>query len=310
MSFEKTKTAFIFPGQGSQKIGMGRTVAEAFPEAKSVFEEVDEALGENLSKIIFSGEQEVLNLTENTQPAIMATSIATLRVMEKADPIEAYCVAVAGHSLGEYSALCASGALSLADTARLLKIRGKAMQEAVPVGIGAMSAILGLGFDTLKEITEETGCEIANDNCEGQIVISGTKESVERGMLAARKAGARKAIELPVSAPFHCKLMQPAAEKMAEALANVEIQSPKLPIIANVTATQVDSPEKIRELLVQQVTGMVRWRESVKYMHKVGIHNLTEIGFGKVLSGMTKRIEETMNSVCLQHPEDIEAYLK
>lgn len=299
------KTALIFPGQGSQKVGMGKDFAENYAEAKQVFAEVDDAVGKPLSKIIFEGPQEELNLTENTQAAIMATSIAIWRVLEKQKPIEQYAAYVAGHSLGEYSALCAAGALSLADTAKLLKIRGEAMQAAVPVGVGAMAAILGPDFATVDAIAKEAGCESANDNAEGQVVISGSKETVAKAIELAKAKGAKRAVELPVSAPFHCRLMQPAADKMREALSNVKINVPKIPVVANVTAAKTSDPEEIRKLLVQQVTGMVRWRESVRYLKGQGIENLVEVGFGKVLTGLTKRIEESLNSICIQTVDDI-----
>jgi len=302
-------TAFVFPGQGSQKIGMGKDVADAFPVAKLVFQEVDDAIGKNLSAIIFGGEQEELNLTENTQPAIMATSIAIWRVLEQEADISKYCSLVAGHSLGEYSALCAAGAISLGDTARLLKIRGQSMQKAVPVGKGAMAAILGLSFDDVKAITEATGCWSANDNTDGQVVISGGKEEVLKACELAKEKGAKRALELPVSAPFHCPLMQPAADAMRDALAAVTIHVPKVPLVANVTAAQTTSPDEIRDLLVQQVTGSVRWRESVQNMAAAGIENVIEIGYGKVLTGMTKRIVDTLNGECVADPASIEAFL-
>ena len=303
---DKAKTAFIFPGQGSQKVGMGKDFLENFPESKLVFAEVDEALGKPLSKIIFEGPQEDLNLTENTQAAIMATSIAVWRVLEKEKPINEYCAFVAGHSLGEYSALCAAGALSLGDTARLLKIRGEAMQKAVPVGQGGMAAILGLDFASVDAIAKEAGCEAANDNAEGQVVISGTKETVAKAIELAKAKGAKRAVELPVSAPFHSSLMQPAADRMAEALAGVVISAPRVPLIANVTAAATINPEEIRKLLVAQVTGSVRWRESVKFLKTQGVENLVEIGYGKVLTGLTKRIEESLGGFCIQTVEDLQ----
>jgi [acyl-carrier-protein] S-malonyltransferase len=304
------KNAFIFPGQGSQKIGMGKDVADAFPVAKLVFQEVDDAIGKNLSAIIFGGEQDELNLTENTQPAIMATSIAIWRVLEQEKGLAEYCSLVAGHSLGEYSALCASGALSLADTAKLLKIRGASMQKAVPVGKGAMAAILGLSFADVKAITEATGCWAANDNTDGQVVISGGVAEVQKACELAKEKGAKRALELPVSAPFHCPLMQPAADAMRDALDGVQINAPKVPLIANVTAAKTSNPEEIRDLLVQQVTGSVRWRESVLAMHAQGIENLVEIGYGKVLTGMTKRIVESLNGECIGDVATISAFLE
>ncbi len=304
-TYSAKQTAFIFPGQGSQKVGMGLDFFDTYQEAKQVFLEVDDAIGKPLSKIIFEGPQDDLNLTENTQPAIMATSIAIWKVLEAEHPIQNYCSFVAGHSLGEYSALCAAGALTLADTAKLLKIRGEAMQKAVPVGVGSMAAIIGLNFDDVDAIAKEAGCEAANDNTDGQVVISGTKETVAKAMELAKAKGAKRALELPVSAPFHCKLMQPAADKMREALENVTIHIPKVPVIANVTAAATTNPDEIRNLLVKQVTGRVRWRESVQYLGTQGIENLVEIGYGKVLTGMTKRIVETMNGKCIQTIEDI-----
>ena len=301
--YPAAKTAFIFPGQGSQKVGMGKDFADNFPAAKQVFEEVDAAVGKPLSKMIFEGPQEELNLTENTQAAIMATSIAIFRSLNK--DIEQVCSYVAGHSLGEYSALCAAGALSLSDTARLLKIRGEAMQQAVPVGIGSMAAILGLDFATVDAIAGEAGCEAANDNDKGQVVISGLKAEVATAMELAKAKGAKRAIELQVSAPFHSRLMQPAADKMREALDAVKINTPKVPLIANITAAEITDPDQIKNLLVQQVTGRVRWRESVIYLKNNGIENLVEIGYGKVLTGMTKRIEESMQSICVQNVTDL-----
>ncbi len=299
----KPKTALIFPGQGSQKVGMGKDFAENYPEARAVFQEVDDAIGKPLSKIIFEGPQEELNLTENTQAAIMATSIAIFRSLKK--DITEVASFVAGHSLGEYSALCAAGALSLTDTAKLLKIRGQAMQAAVPVGVGSMAAILGLDFATVDALAKEAGCEAANDNDKGQVVISGLKDTVLKAMELAKAKGAKRAIELQVSAPFHSRLMQPAAEKMQEALAAVTVNKPKVPLVANVTASITTDPTEIKKLLVQQVTGRVRWRESVQYLKTQNIENLIEIGYGKVLTGLTKRIEESLNGNCIQTIGDL-----
>lgn len=297
------QTAFIFPGQGSQKVGMGKDFFDAYPQSKAVFDEVDAAIGKPLSKIIFEGPQEELGLTENTQAAIMATSIAIFRALNK--DITELCSMVAGHSLGEYSALCAAGALSLTDTAKLLKIRGQAMQAAVPVGVGSMAAILGLDFATVDAIAKEAGCEAANDNDKGQVVISGLKEEVLKAMELAKAKGAKRAIELQVSAPFHSRLMQPAADVMREALSTVTINIPKVPVVANVTAAKTSDPEEIRRYLVEQVTGRVRWRESVSYLKTQGIENLVEIGFGKVLTGMTKRIEDSLTGHCIQTTADL-----
>lgn len=301
----KDKIAVIFPGQGSQSVGMGKEVADAFAEARDVFQEVDDALSQKLSRIIFEGSQEDLTLTENAQPAIMATSIAILRVIEKEKKLGDLCSFVAGHSLGEYTALAAAGSFSLADTARLLKTRGQAMQKAVPVGVGAMAAILAMSFEEVQKLASDSGCDIANDNADGQVVISGKLEAVEKAM-----AGAKKAVKLPVSAPFHSSLMQPAAEVMKDALAGVTIKKSLIPVIANVTASEVTEPEMIRKLLVDQVTGMVRWRESIKHLKTKGIENLVEIGAGKVLTGLAKRIEPDMKALCVQTPKDIEEFLK
>lgn len=303
-TFTAKQTAYIFPGQGSQKVGMGKDFADAFPAAKDVFAEVDAAIGKPLSKIIFEGPQEELGLTENTQAAIMATSIAIFRSLNK--DITELASFVAGHSLGEYSALCAAGALSLTDTAKLLKIRGQAMQAAVPVGVGSMAAILGLDFATVDAIAKEAGCEAANDNDKGQVVISGLKDEVLKAMELTKTKGAKRAIELQVSAPFHSRLMKPAADIMRDALANVVVNIPKVPLVANVTASAITDPKEIKNLLVQQVTGRVRWRESVIYLKQQGIEKLVEIGFGKVLTGMTKRIEESLTGSCIQTIADIE----
>ncbi|MWD25864.1 ACP S-malonyltransferase [Aquicoccus sp. SCR17] len=288
--------AFVFPGQGAQTIGMGRDLAEAYPQARAVFDEVDEALGEKLSTLIWEGEADELTLTRNAQPALMATSLAAMRALEAEGVTIEAAAFVAGHSLGEYSALAAAGALSLADTARLLRIRGQAMQEAVPVGEGAMAALLGLDFAAAQEVAEAAAqgevCQAANDNDPGQVVVSGHKAAVERAVELAKEKGAKRAMLLPVSAPFHCRLMQPAADVMAQALAEVEISAPKVPLVANVAAEAVSDPARIRELLVQQVTGSVRWRESVAWMVGQGVTEFWEVGAGKALSGMIRRIEK------------------
>ncbi|APX25113.1 MAG: [acyl-carrier-protein] S-malonyltransferase [Rhodobacteraceae bacterium] len=302
--------AFIFPGQGAQAIGMGRALAEAYPAAKAVFDEVDAALGESLSSLIWEGEAETLTLTANAQPALMATSIAALRALE-AEGIEVGSAAfVAGHSLGEYSALTAAGALSVADAARLLRTRGRAMQEAVPVGEGAMAALLGLDLEAAQEVAFEATvpgevCAAANDNDPGQVVISGSKAAVERAVEIAKGKGAKRAVMLPVSAPFHCELMAPAAEVMAEALAGVEIKAPSVPLVANVRAGAVTDPAEIRTLLIEQVTGAVRWRESVEFMVAEGVTEFWEIGAGKALSGMVRRIHRPATVQNIGTPEDI-----
>lgn len=303
--------AFVFPGQGAQSIGMGRELAEAYPAAMDVFREVDEALGENLSKLIWEGDADELTLTRNAQPALMATSMAAFRALEA----EGFGIKdadyVAGHSLGEYSALCAAGAFSLADTARLLRLRGQAMQDAVPVGIGAMAAILGLDFATVDEIAREAAgdevCQAANDNDPAQVVISGHKDAVERAAALAKERGAKRALMLPVSAPFHSVLMQPAAAAMSDALAAVEIHAPAVPVIANVRAEPVSEPGAIRILLVEQVTGSVRWRESVEFLSGQGVTEFWEIGAGKALSGMIKRISKDAVTRSIGTPADIAA---
>lgn len=303
--------AFVFPGQGAQTIGMGKALAEAYAEARAVFEEVDEALGEKLSHLIWDGDIAELTLTQNAQPALMATSIAALRAMEAEGIGMDHCQFVAGHSLGEYSALCAAGALQLSDTARLLRIRGQAMQEAVPVGIGAMAAILGLDFETVAtvaaEAAEDQVCQAANDNDPAQVVISGHKEAVERAMVLAKEKGAKRALPLPVSAPFHCALMQPAAAVMAEALAAVVISKPVCPVVVNVRAEAVEEPDRFRDLLVAQVTGSVRWRESVQWMDRAEVTEYWEIGAGKALSGMIKRIASSAETKAIGAPQDIAA---
>jgi [acyl-carrier-protein] S-malonyltransferase len=288
--------AFVFPGQGAQTIGMGRDLAQSYPAAKAVFDEVDAALGQNLSALIWEGDIAELTLTQNAQPALMATSLAAMAAL-KAEGIDMSRASfVAGHSLGEYSALCAAGAIGLADTARLLRIRGRAMQEAVPVGVGAMAALLGLDFVTASEVAAEAAqgevCEAANDNDPAQVVVSGHKGAVERALEIAKARGAKRALLLPVSAPFHCALMQPAADVMAQALADVTISAPSVPLVANVQASAVTDPAQIRALLVAQVTGRVRWRESVQWMAAQGVTEYWEIGAGKALSGMIKRITD------------------
>lgn len=302
--------AFVFPGQGAQTIGMGKALAEAYPAAAEVFAEVDEALGENLSKLIWEGEQDTLTLTANAQPALMATSIAAMRAMESEGLGLDRARFVAGHSLGEYSALCAAGSISLADTARLLRIRGRAMQEAVPVGVGAMAALLGLDFQTAREVAEDaaTGdmvCQAANDNDPGQVVVSGHKEAVTAAVEHAKARGAKRAVLLPVSAPFHCALMQPAADAMAQALADVDVRAPRVPLVANVRAEAVEDPMAIRNLLVEQVTGSVRWRESVMWMVENGVTDIWEIGAGKALIGMVRRINRDLITGAIGTPEDI-----
>jgi len=290
--------AFVFPGQGAQTIGMGADLAAAYPAAKAVFDEVDDALGEKLSALIWEGDKDTLTLTQNAQPALMATSLAAMKALEAEGITMADAGFVAGHSLGEYSALAAAGSISLSDTARLLRIRGLAMQEAVPVGVGAMAALLGLDFETATAVAAEAAegevCQAANDNDPSQVVISGHKAAVERACVIAKEKGAKRAMLLPVSAPFHCTLMQPAADKMAEALANVEIKAPSVPLVANVVASAISDPAEIRELLVKQVTGSVRWRESVLWMSAQGVTEAWEIGAGKALSGMIRRIDKEM----------------
>lgn len=309
-------TAFVFPGQGSQAVGMGKTLADASAEARYVFEEVDDALGQKLSHLMFEGPEDELTLTENAQPALMAVSMATLRVLEKDGGLSLADKAsfVAGHSLGEYSALAAAGVFSLSDTARLLKTRGQAMQQAVPVGEGAMAALLGLDLQDAREVaeaaaTDDEVCMAANDNAPGQVVVSGAKAAVERAVELAKEKGAKRAVLLPVSAPFHCSMMQPAADRMAEALASATMNPPAVPVVANVTASAVSEPTRIRELLVEQVTGVVRWRESVLYMKDQGVDRLVELGAGKVLSGLARRIDRELQSANAGTPDEIEALL-
>ena len=303
--------AFVFPGQGAQVIGMGRALAAAYPAAKAVFDEVDAALGEKLSALIWEGDQEALTLTQNAQPALMATSIAAMRALEAEGIVITSAAYVAGHSLGEYSALCAAGALSLADTARLLRLRGRAMQAAVPVGVGAMAALLGLDFATADAVAKAAAqgevCQAANDNDPAQVVVSGHKAAVERALEIAKARGAKRAILLPVSAPFHCALMEPAAKAMADALAGVEVRVPVVPVVANVRAEAVSDPALIRALLVEQVTGSVRWRESVAWMAAQGVTEFWEIGAGKALSGMIRRIAREAECRAVGTPEDVVA---
>ncbi len=309
--------AFLFPGQGSQAVGMGADLAEAFAAAREVFQEVDDALGQKLSKLMWEGPEDQLTLTENAQPALMAVSVAVMRVLEKEFGVGVEKAAfVAGHSLGEYSALAAAGAISLADTARLLKLRGQAMQRAVPVGAGAMASLIGPKTDVaLAEQAAAAGaelgvCVVANDNNVGNVVISGAKAAVDRAIEKAKELGAR-AIPLNVSAPFHCPLMQPAAEEMAQALAAAVITGPRAPVVANVTARPVHAPEDIARLLVEQVTGRVRWRESVLWMAgEGGVSRFAEAGAGKVLSGMVKRLAPDAEAVPLNGPADLEAFAK
>jgi len=307
--------AFVFPGQGSQDVGMGKALSDAFPVAHAVFDEVDDALGQKLSTIMWEGPKETLTLTENAQPALMAVSMAVIRVLEreKGFSLKDHVKLVAGHSLGEYSALAAAGAFSLADTARLLKLRGQAMQKAVPVGEGAMAALLGVSLDVAQKVAEAAAqgdvCQVANDNDPTQVVLSGHKRAIDRVAEAGKPFGVRRAVPLPVSAPFHCALMQPAADAMAEALSGVEIKAPAVPVVANVLALAISDPEEIRKRLVEQVTGTVRWRESVLYMAQQGITQAYEIGAGKVLSGLIGRIEKSIKTAPIGTPDDIAANL-
>lgn len=304
--------ALLFPGQGSQAVGMGKLLADAFPEAAAVFREVDDALSEKLSEIIWNGPADKLTLTENAQPALMAVSMAVMRVLEaNGANLKSQVACVAGHSLGEYSALAATGALSLADTARLLRLRGKAMQAAVPVGQGAMAALLGIDAAGAQKAVEEAAqgdvCQVANDNDPGQVVISGSKAAVERAGEIAKKYGAKRAMMLNVSAPFHCALMQPAADAMRMALSGVAVRQPSVPVFANVVAGPVGEPDQIRKMLVEQVTGTVRWRETIANMAAAGVTHVCEIGAGKVLCGLAKRIVATLETRPVGAPGDIEA---
>jgi [acyl-carrier-protein] S-malonyltransferase len=306
--------AFIFPGQGSQAVGMGKALADAFGPARAVFEEVDAALGEKLSKVVWEGPAGTLTLTENAQPALMAVSLAAMRVLEAEAGVDLArdVQFVAGHSLGEYSALAAAGALTLGDTARLLRIRGRAMQKAVPVGTGAMAALLGLGFDEAVAVAAEAAqgqvCQAANDNGGGQVVVSGDKAAIERAIEIAKGRGARRAMMLPVSAPFHCALMQPAADAMALALAQVALKPPVVPVIPNVLVKPVSDPREIVSALVAQVTGTVRWRESIAFMAAAGVTAFAEVGAGRVLSGLVKRIADGASVASIGIPEEVAAF--
>lgn len=310
-----TTRAYVFPGQGSQTVGMGRELAGAFTEARELFQEVDDALSQKLTQLMFEGPESDLTLTENAQPAIMAVSMAVIRVLQKQGGLDLATAAkfVAGHSLGEYSALCAADSISVADTARLLKLRGQAMQKAVPVGMGAMAALLGLDFAAAQAVAEEAAqgqiCTAANDNADGQVVVSGHAEAIDRAIAVAGAKGAKRSVKLPVSAPFHCPLMQPAADAMKDALAKTLIKPPVVPLVANVTASSTSDVEVIRAQLVEQVCGTVRWRESVLFMKAQGVSELIECGAGKVLGGLVKRIDKEMTAQSIGTPADIEAFL-
>lgn len=307
--------AFTFPGQGSQTVGMGKVLADTYAEARAVFEEVDNALDQKLSDVMWNGPLEELTLTANAQPALMAVSLATMRVLEaKGLDLEKSVSYVAGHSLGEYSALAAAGALDVATAARLLRVRGDAMQSAVPVGKGAMAALLGMDFAAVQAVAEEAAqgevCQAANDNADGQVVVSGHTAAVERAIEIAKAKGAKRAVLLPVSAPFHCSLMAPAAEKMAEALAGADLKAPRVPLVANVLAKPITDPAEIRNRLVEQVTGTVRWRESVSWLAANGVETLVEVGSGKVLTGMVRRIAKEATGIAVNTPEDIDALIE
>jgi [acyl-carrier-protein] S-malonyltransferase len=306
--------AFVFPGQGSQSVGMGKALAATFASARQVFEEIDTALGDKLSSVMWEGPAEKLTLTENAQPALVAVSLAAMRVLETEAGVELKREAqfVAGHSVGEYSALAAAGSISLADAVRLVRLRGRAMQEAVPVGAGAMAALLGVDFDAAAAIAAESAqgqiCQAANDNGGGQVVVSGDKAAVERAVVIAKEKGVRRAMMLPVSGPFHSSLMQPAADVMAQALARITIRPPAVPLVANVLARPIDAPAQIARGLVDQVTGTVRWRESIAFMAQAGVTTFYEVGAGKVLSGLVRRIAEGANGIPIGTPEDVAAF--
>jgi [acyl-carrier-protein] S-malonyltransferase len=308
--------AFVFPGQGSQVVGMGQALAAAFVEARDVFQEVDDALGQNLTKLMFEGPADDLKLTENAQPALMAVSMAVIRALDRQGNFRLPDAVkfVAGHSLGEYSALCAAGSFTLADTAQLLKKRGRAMQQAVPVGVGAMAALIGVDMEAAQEIVAAAAqgevCAAANDNAPGQVVVSGHAAAVDRAMAIAAERGFKRSIKLPVSAPFHCSLMQPAADAMRAALAAVKMKAPVVPVIANVTAEAVSDAETICGLLVKQITGAVRWRESVLTMKAQGVEQLVECGAGTVLAGLAKRIDKELHTISMHTPEEVDAFLK
>ncbi len=308
--------AFVFPGQGSQCVGMGRNLAEAFLAARLIFEEVDEVLKQNLSRLMFEGPEVALQLTENAQPALLAVSLAVMRVLEAEGGVNLrqHAQFVAGHSLGEYSALTAAKSFTLADAVRLVKIRGQAMQKAVPVGSGAMAALLGLDLDSARAVAERAAegeiCTAANDNAPAQVVVSGHMTAIQRAVIIATAYGAKRVAILPVSAPFHCKLMQPAAEIVADSLAQIPLERPAVPLVANVTASRVEESETIKSLLVDQMTGTVRWRESVLYMYAQGVTQIVEIGVGKVLTGLTRRIVPKVTGVAVHTPGEIESFLK
>ena len=309
--------AFLFPGQGSQVVGMGKSLAEAFLPAREVFQEVDDALSQKLSRLMWEGPESELTLTENAQPAIMAASIAIVRILQKEGGLDLarHARLVAGHSLGEYSALCAAGAFSVADTARLLKIRGQAMQSAVPVGEGAMIALIGADIETAEAVAKDAAagggiCVVANDNAPGQVVLSGSKDAMDRVAEIAKARGVKRTIPLTVSAPFHCPLMQPAADAMRDALAKIAIRPLAVPVLANVTAAETVEPETVRLLLVEQVTGRVRWRESILALKGLGVDTTVEMGGGKVLTGMVKRIDKELQTITLDTPDEIETFAK